>query len=67
MHDKSHVVGREKLIAFNKTDAPQKVVVVGAGPGGIEAGLRAKEMGHDVVVYEKRDVIGGETDFSIDP
>ena len=22
--------------------------------------MRAKEMGHDVVVYEKRDVIGGE-------
>ena len=54
------IVGREKLIAFNKTDSPKKVVVVGAGPGGLEAGLRAKEMGHDVVVYEKRDVIGGE-------
>ena len=26
----------------------------------VEAGLRAKEMGHDVVVYEQRDVIGGE-------
>lgn len=54
------IVGREQLIAFNKTDSPKKVVVVGAGPGGLEAGLRAKEMGHDVVVYEKRDVIGGE-------
>ena len=54
------IVGREKLVAFNKTDSPKKVVVVGAGPGGLEAGLRAKEMGHDVVVYEKRDVIGGE-------
>ena len=54
------IVGREKLIAFNKTTSPKKVVVVGAGPGGLEAGLRAKDMGHDVVVYEKRDVIGGE-------
>ena len=54
------IVGREKLITFNRTGSPKKVVVVGAGPGGLEAGLRAKEMGHDVVLYEKRDVIGGE-------
>ncbi len=54
------IVGREQLIAFNKTDSPKKVIVVGAGPGGLEAGLRAKAMGHDVVLYEKRDVIGGE-------
>ena len=54
------VVGREKLISFDKSTAPRKVVVVGAGPGGLEAGLRAREMGHDVVVYEKRDVMGGE-------
>ncbi|MEC7841357.1 MAG: FAD-dependent oxidoreductase [Candidatus Latescibacterota bacterium] len=54
------LVGREKLISFAKTANPRKVAVVGAGPGGLEAGLRAKEMGHDVVVYEKRDVIGGE-------
>ncbi len=54
------IVGREKLIEFKKTDSPRQVVVVGAGPGGLEAGLRAKEMGHDVVVYEKRDMIGGE-------
>ena len=54
------VVGRERLVSFNKTGAPRKVAVVGAGPGGLEAGLRAQQMGHDVVVYEKRDAIGGE-------
>lgn len=54
------IVGREKIIAFDKTDSPKKVVVVGAGPGGLEAGLRAKEMGHNVVIYEKQDMIGGE-------
>ena len=54
------IVGREKLITFAKTGSPQKVVIVGAGPSGLEAGLRAKQMGHDVVIYEKRDVIGGE-------
>jgi 2,4-dienoyl-CoA reductase-like NADH-dependent reductase (Old Yellow Enzyme family)/thioredoxin reductase len=54
------VVGREQLVSFDKSENPRKVVVVGAGPGGLEAGLRAKQMGHDVVVYEKRDVMGGE-------
>jgi 2,4-dienoyl-CoA reductase-like NADH-dependent reductase (Old Yellow Enzyme family)/thioredoxin reductase len=54
------IVGREQLIAFDKSATPRKVVVVGAGPAGLEAALRAKEMGHEVVVYEKREVIGGE-------
>ena len=35
-------------------------MVVGAGPAGLEAGLRAREMGHDVVVYERHHTIGGE-------
>ena len=54
------VVGREKIVAFDPANVPQKVIVIGAGPGGLEAGLRARQMGHDVVVYEKRDRIGGE-------
>lgn len=54
------VVGRERLVSFETTAAPRKVVVVGAGPGGLEAGLRAREVGHDVVVYERREVMGGE-------
>jgi len=54
------VVGREKLMTFEKSASPRKVAVVGAGPGGLEAGLRAQQMGHEVVVYEKRDYIGGE-------
>jgi len=54
------VVGREKTISFERTSAPRKVVVIGAGPAGLEAALRAKQMGHEVVVFERRDVIGGE-------
>ncbi|NKB68089.1 MAG: FAD-dependent oxidoreductase [Candidatus Latescibacteria bacterium] len=54
------IVGREQLVSFPKSEKPRKVVVVGAGPGGLEAGLRAQEMGHQVVVYERRPVLGGE-------
>ena len=54
------IVGREQSVSFAKSENPRKVVVVGAGPGGLEAGLRALEMGHEVVVYERRPVLGGE-------
>ena len=54
------VVGRETTVSFGRTAAPRKVVVVGAGPAGLEAALRAQAMGHKVVVFEKRDLLGGE-------
>jgi 2,4-dienoyl-CoA reductase-like NADH-dependent reductase (Old Yellow Enzyme family)/thioredoxin reductase len=38
---------------------PQKIIVVGAGPAGLEAALQAAEKGHSVYIYEKSDSIGG--------
>jgi 2,4-dienoyl-CoA reductase-like NADH-dependent reductase (Old Yellow Enzyme family)/thioredoxin reductase len=38
---------------------PKKVVIVGAGPAGLEAARVAATNGHDVVVYEKQHYIGG--------
>jgi len=35
-------------------------MVVGAGPGGLEAAVRAKEAGHEVEIYEKENEIGGQ-------
>ncbi|MBH3470710.1 NADH:flavin oxidoreductase [Pseudomonas putida] len=37
-----------------------KVVIVGAGPGGLEAARVAAERGHEVVVYELADKPGGQ-------
>ncbi len=37
----------------------KKVMVVGAGPAGLECAITAAKRGHDVVVYEKGDRIGG--------
>jgi mycofactocin system FadH/OYE family oxidoreductase 2 len=38
----------------------KKVVVVGAGPSGMEAARVAHERGHHVTVYEKADSVGGQ-------
>lgn len=42
-----------------KTDEPKKVVVVGAGPGGLMAARTAAIRGHEVDVYDKDTHFGG--------
>ncbi len=37
----------------------KKILVVGAGPAGMECALTARKRGHDVTVFEKSDGIGG--------
>jgi len=39
---------------------PKKVMVIGAGPAGLEAAYRAAEAGHKVDLYEKEEEIGGQ-------
>src|ERR1700677_755929 len=39
----------------------QKVVIVGAGPGGLAAAMLLATSGVDVTVVERRDVVGGRT------
>ena len=55
--------GRERTmphaIARSK-GARRKVVVVGAGPGGLEAARVSAERGHEVVLFEKDDRTGGQ-------
>ncbi len=46
---------------ITKTQGPKrKVVVVGAGPAGLEAARVARERGHAVVLFEKDQEIGGQ-------
>ena len=39
----------------------KRILIVGAGPAGLEAARVASERGHSVVIYEKSGEIGGQT------
>lgn len=53
------LAGFETLKNLPKAKNPKKVLVIGAGPGGCQAALSAAEAGHDVEVWEKENVLGG--------
>ena len=42
-----------------KAKKPKKVVIIGGGIGGMEAARVLKERGHEPVIYEKADRLGG--------
>jgi 2,4-dienoyl-CoA reductase-like NADH-dependent reductase (Old Yellow Enzyme family)/thioredoxin reductase len=54
--------GRELTMphAMEKAPSPRKIVVVGAGPAGLEAARVASERGHHVVVLEAASKPGGQ-------
>lgn len=52
--------GNEKTFPAVKTADPKKVVVVGGGPGGLEAARVAAEAGHSVALYEANSYLGGQ-------
>ena len=42
-----------------KTDKPKKIIIIGGGIGGMEAARVLKLRGHEPVIYEKADRLGG--------
>ncbi len=49
-----------ELPALTRTDRPKRVVVIGGGPGGLEAARTASEKGHRVILFEKSSKLGGK-------
>jgi hypothetical protein len=41
-------------------DRPETVAVIGGGPAGLQAAVTAARRGHQVTLYEARDVLGGQ-------
>jgi len=51
--------GRELELNITPADQPKKVLVVGGGPGGMEAARVAGLRGHKVTIFEKSAKLGG--------
>lgn len=59
------VSGREQVLShvLSPTLEKRRIVIVGAGPAGLEAARILAERGHDVVVLEAQKEAGGQVDY----
>ena len=53
-------VGREYEGPITEAEVKKNIVIVGAGPGGLEAAIYAAKRGHKVTVFEKKAHNGGQ-------
>lgn len=60
-------LGFEYEGGIKPADKKKKIVVVGAGPGGLEAAIYAAKRGHDVTVFEKESHNGGQFFYAAVP
>ena len=53
-------LGREKEMEILPADTPKKVMVIGGGPAGLNVAWVAAKRGHDVSLFERESVLGGQ-------
>ncbi len=61
------IAGFEGRIIDNKAEESKKVVVIGGGPGGMEAARSAAMAGHSVILFEKDNSLGGQLKSAATP
>ena len=59
--------GEEFQTNFTKAETPGNMAVVGGGPAGCEAALRAAQRGHQVTLFEKEAALGGQIRWWAEP
>jgi NADPH-dependent 2,4-dienoyl-CoA reductase/sulfur reductase-like enzyme len=51
---------RESTSHLSPSDSPKRILVIGGGLAGMQAAVLCKKRGHDVSLYEKEPVLGGQ-------
>ncbi len=60
-------VGKTKQMTLLPADRRKKVIVAGGGPAGMEAARICDLRGHEVILYEKSDILGGQFNLAALP
>jgi 7beta-hydroxy-3-oxochol-24-oyl-CoA 4-desaturase len=60
-------VGRESKLQLNTTPTPKRVLIIGAGPGGLETARVAALRGHQVILCDKQNKVGGQLNLASVP
>jgi len=60
-------LGYEYKNLLKRTQNPKRIVVVGAGPAGLQYSITASRLGHKVTLLEQNDYIGGLTKIASIP